>query len=274
MRNLTALLDGEDPRVNLDLAALELATLEYPDLDPRPFLDILDSHAAELSQMLNSGFDGAEFVAAMNDYLFNDLGFEGSEADYQDPRNSCLNEVLARRVGIPITLSLVYMEIARRLGRPVYGIGLPGHFIVQYDDGEFSTYIDPFHRGRTLEEEECIALASQASGLDVSGRLGLLDPVGGRYIAVRMLNNLRGVYLRQRAYPKLCGVLSLLITATPESANEYVQRGVVNLELKQFGEARKDLETYLRLAPQCRDRVAVEKQIRAIDNWLTRHSQR
>ena len=85
-----------------------------------------------------------------NEYLFGDLGFRGNEIDYNDPRNSCLNYVLDRRTGIPIALSVVYIEVARRLGQPVSGVGLPGHFIVEYNDGEFATYIDPFHSGKLL----------------------------------------------------------------------------------------------------------------------------
>ena len=139
---------------------------------------------------------GREFVRVANDYLFGDLGFRGNEIDYNDPRNSCLNYVLDRRTGIPIALSVVYIEVARRLGRPVAGVGLPGHFIVQYDDGEFATYIDPFHSGQLLSQEDCRQLARDRTGSDADATA--LAPVGTRYILVRMLEqSALGLFSRQ-----------------------------------------------------------------------------
>ncbi len=132
------------------MAALEIASIETPDLDQQPFLAILDRMASAIAARLPSGATGREFVAAANQYFFDELGFHGNEIDYNDPRNSCLDHVLDRRTGLPITLSVVYIEVARRLGQPVSGIGLPGHFIVEYKDGEFAAYIDPFHSGRLL----------------------------------------------------------------------------------------------------------------------------
>src|SRR5690242_7416298 len=180
MQELSDLLAGRDPGIELDEAALLLARIEYPGLDIQPFLQILDSYAAELDGR------GGSFVDAANQYLFDELGFTGNSADYYNPANSCLNEVLASKTGIPITLSVVYLEIARRLGKPVYGIGLPGHFIVQYDDGSFATYIDVFHGGRLLDEAGCAELAGSAANPNMLAR------VNKRQILARMINNLRG----------------------------------------------------------------------------------
>src|ERR1700677_2040410 len=149
----------DQPEGRLDVAALEIASIETPDLDPEPFLGVLDRIASGLAARLPASADGREFVRVANDHLFGDLGFRGNEIDYNDPRNSCLNYVLDRRTGIPIALSVVYIEVARRLGRPVSGVGLPGHFIVQYNDGEFESYIDPFHSGKLLSAEECREVA-------------------------------------------------------------------------------------------------------------------
>src|SRR5260370_8835490 len=110
-----------------------------------------------------SGLMGAEFVASVNTFLFEEIGFRGNAQNYYDARNSCLNWVLDQRTGIPITLALVYIEIARRLRRPVFGIGLPGHFVVQFDDGKYSTYLDPFNGGKLLNEKDCRELARSAA---------------------------------------------------------------------------------------------------------------
>jgi regulator of sirC expression with transglutaminase-like and TPR domain len=176
--------------------------------------------------------------------------------------------VLTERVGIPITLSVAYMEIARRLDRPLYGIGLPGHFIVQYDDGDFSAYIDVFNSGQILLESECFALSKQVTGQDPGADHDLLRPVTKRYILVRMLNNLRAVYFRQKSPPKAAEVLNLLIAAEPDVADSYKQRAICRAQMEMYRGARSDFELYLRLNPHAHDRVQVEAQIERLRAWL------
>lgn len=219
MEELLRLLSGQDEAVDLDRAALQLATAHYPDLEIEPFVQILDSYARELSARLGRRAGGSEYVAAANQYLFGELGFAGNKQDYYNPENSCLNRVITTRLGIPITLAVMYMEIGRRLERPVYGIGLPGHFLVQYNDGRFSVFIDPFHSGSILSSSECFRLAGEASGAAVRPDPQLLEPVSKRQIVIRMLNNLRGIYLSSRAYGKALQVLNLLLKANPVAAD-------------------------------------------------------
>jgi regulator of sirC expression with transglutaminase-like and TPR domain len=162
------------------------------------------------------------------------------------------------------------MEIARRLAKPVYGIGLPGHFLVAYDDGEFRCFVDPFNRGRLLTQEECRNLARVATGVEISDSPEVLQPVGYRHIVVRMLNNLRGVYYRQQAHAKAVEVLNLLIEAFPNSAEERRQRGMLNVELHRYRDARADLERYLKLAPGAPDRAVIEEQLAKIKRSRSR----
>jgi regulator of sirC expression with transglutaminase-like and TPR domain len=257
-------------RIELDRAALSLARLEYPDLDPQPFLTLLDSHAMELAGRgaLDSG--GEAFVLAANEYLFAELGFSGNTGDYYAPPNSCLNDVLTSRTGIPITLSLVYMEIARRLAKPVRGIGLPGHFIVQYDDGQYSTYIDPFHGGRLLGPAECFELARRMSGVEIAPRASYLLPASKRDMLHRMLNNLRSVYLSRRSHRKVLDVLNVLSAAGVLTGEDYKLRSAVWSELGQYRAAASDLEEYLRLSPGASDRAAIEQRLREIRQYLAR----
>lgn len=267
---LAGLLTGRDDSMPLDIAALRLAQIEFPGLDPGPFLEILDSHAAELSELMPDSADGDDFINAANHYLFDELGFTGNVTDYYDPLNSCLNEVLARRTGIPITLSIVYMEIARRLGRPVRGIGLPGHFVIQYDDGRFSAFIDVFHAGRPLSAEQCWEIARESTGQDYAGNIEALRPASKREILVRMLNNFRGIYVQRRDWPKACAVFDLLVEAEPDWAEGYRSRGVIHVHLERLKAAKADLERYLLLAPEADDRAHVEQQLRAIQSALLR----
>jgi len=268
VERLLDLLAGRDDSLELDRAALELARIQYPDLDAERFLAILDSYAIELSGRLAGSPGGAGYVAAANQYLFGDLGFTGNAQNYYDPRNSCLNEVLATRTGIPITLAVVYLEVARRLARPVCGIGLPGHFLVEYRDADLSVYVDVFHSGRTLTPDQCYDLARQAAGPQEENDPRWLEPVGKRHILVRMLNNLSGVYFRRQSWAKALAALNLLLAAEPGAADYYKQRAIAQIKLCNHAAARTDLESYLRLAPQATDRGEIEKHLRAVRHYL------
>jgi len=233
VRELSDYLAGRGRDLPLDEAALLLATIEFPGIEVEPFLQILDSYAAELAERLHAGSD---FVPAANQYLFRELGFAGNAADYYNPANSCLNEVLALRTGIPITLAVVYLEIARRLAKPVFGIGLPGHFVVQYDDGLYSTYIDPFHGGALLDAAACYELAGTGENPAALAR------VNNRQIVARMINNLRGIYFSRGAHRKTLRILNLLIEADPDSTEEYKQRGIAHLQMAQTTPAKAYFE--------------------------------
>ncbi len=265
MNHLRYLLEEEDPpKGRLDRAALELATIDTPGLQPEPFLDQLNELASHLADRMRNFNDGRDFVETAQRYLFGELGFHGNEEDFFDPRNSCLNQVLERRTGIPITLSVLYMEIARRLAMPVFGISLPRHFVIQFDDGNYSTFIDPYNGGRTITVRECFALAG-AKVPDIA----LLRRASKKQIVMRMLQNLRGVYLRRQDWGRAVETLDLLLVGA-EIGGWYKQRGLLELELKRYLDARQDLQRYLTLEPEAADREEILKQLQAIHSWLAR----
>ena len=267
MEALRRALQG-DSSVMLDRAALALAAIEFPRLDPAASLAALDQIAAVLRLRVASASGGSEFVQAANAYLFGELGFRGNQSEYDDPRNSCLNQVLERRLGLPITLSVIYIEVARRLERRVSGIGLPGHFVVRYDDADFSAYLDPFHGGKLLSEQDCVTLAREITGADLGSDRSALEPVTTRYILVRMLNNLRAAYFKAREFGKAGVVLDLLLEHFPENPEYYKARGVARLRLRKLAAAREDFKTYLHYSPQAEDRAAVTRQLQAIHQSL------
>ena len=270
METLRDLLHRENSDAPLDLAALELASIEFPNLDPGPFIDILDSYAAEIDARIRMEYDAIERLQVFHEFFFREQGFAGNQTDYYNPRNSCINEVIASRLGIPISLAVVYLSIAERLELPVSGVGLPGHFLVRYDDEHFSTFIDVFNNGQFLDEDQCFDLARQVSGMDFTASPGILDAVTNQQIIIRMLNNLRSIYLRSKSYKKAAMILDLLLEASPSDADSYVLRGAVNVELRKYQAAKADFEQYLALAPNARDRGRVEEQIAAIDRYLHR----
>jgi regulator of sirC expression with transglutaminase-like and TPR domain len=265
-RLLHALRD-ERSEVTLDIASLELASIEFPGLDFEPSLARLDGLSAEISGRLAPAATALDFIRVANELLFDTMQFRGNDGEYYDPRNSCLNSVLSRRIGIPITLSVVYMEVARRLGRPVHGVGLPGHFIVAYEDSQSRYWIDPFHGGRVLSFADCLVLAKQTAGVDLRANPAVLAPVNKRQILVRMLSNLKAIYLRGQAFEKARQVLDLLIEAMPEYAEEYRHRGLIHLKQLNHRAAKSDLETYLRLEPDSPERQQVEKQLLILERW-------
>lgn len=270
MDTLRDLLKREESDAPLDLAALELSRIEYPNLDPQPILDILDSYAAEIDSRLRMEYDSIERLQVLHEFFFREQGFAGNETDYYNPRNSCINHVIASRQGIPISLAVVYLSIAERLEMPMAGIGLPGHFIVRYDEEGFQTFVDVYNKGELLDEAQCYSLARQMTGMDLTPSPGILSPVTNRQIMVRMLNNLRSIYLRGKSYVKAAQVLDLLLEASPSDADSYVLRGAVNVELRKYRAAKADFEQYLTLVPDARDRQRVEDQIAALERYLLR----
>lgn len=247
MPELKRLLIHRDENARLDVAALEIARVEFPDLRTEPYLELLDSHARELRPLTDDS-SGPEFVRAANYYFFETLGFQGNQQNYYHAYNSCLNEVLLNRTGIPITLSLVYIEIARRLHRPIVGIGLPGHFLVRYEEESYTAWIDCF-RAREVSFEECRQLALDTARVDILSMPGALAPVTKWQFLVRMLNNLRNVYFQNRDWPRALWVLDRLIEAMPKSPLERKQRGVLRLEAGDEMGALDDFDIYLMLAP-------------------------
>ena len=259
VRELRSLLIHRDQSVPLDLAALQLAQVEFPELDPTPFLTLLDSHAREL-QSLTAGSAGPRFVEAANQYFFETLEFQGNQHEYYHPHNSCLNHVLLNRTGLPITLSIVYLEIARRLQRPVVGIGLPGHFLVRYEEHSYTAWIDCF-RGREVSFEECRELALETAHIDILAIPSALAPVSNWQIVVRMLNNLRNVYFQNREWTKARWILDRLVEAQPGSPLERKQRGVLRLDAGDEAGALEDFEAFLMLAlrsDEDRDEIAAQ----------------
>ena len=268
MDALLAALADERSCVPLDLAALELAELDYPQLDHEPSLELLDRISSAVADRMEINAGGAEFVEAANHVLFEAFRFRPNESDYYNPRNSFLNDVLVSRAGIPISLSLVYIEVARRLARPVYGVGLPGHFLVRYDEAGFSTFLDPYHGGQTLSADDCHELSRSLTGVDTTADPTALAPVSNRYILVRMLNNLKGIYIHRERWDKLLPVLNLLLHALPDEAAEHRTRGIAHIHLQRYSEARADLSRYLDLAPQAEDRETVSEELKKIHRLL------
>ena len=253
------------PDPDLAIGALMIARLEYPKLDAGPYLDQLDALGEEAKLRVTAAAidagsvpprvdpDRYARVLALNDYLFGELRFVGNEAQYEDPRNSFLNEVLERRTGIPITLALLYIEVARRAGLYVEGINFPGHFLLRCPARRGFRYsedliIDAFHGGALLSEEACRDLLRKHAGEDAVFETHLLMRANKPQILARMLLNLKRTYVRMHSFPQARDATELLLAVDPSAINELRDRGLLAYHLKDFSAALRDLQTYLQLA--------------------------
>ncbi len=213
---LTAL--AGDPSAPLDLAhvCLLLAQDEYPFLDLEGYLSEVDVMAHEVRQQMKGRLPSR--LACLIRYLFHDLGFHGNTEEYYDPRNSYLNEVLDRRLGLPITLSVVAMVVGRRAGLPIEGVGLPGHFIARAVEGDKERLFDPFHGGRILTREQCARLVLQTTGTPLPSGPGVFTAATPGDIVLRMLSNLKGVYLGSGEFERGVRIIERLCQLAPNDA--------------------------------------------------------
>ena len=250
------------PGQDLAPAALAIARIEYPSLDGAHYLATLDRMGEEAGARLRTVASQDDALQAFNEYFYDELRFTGNREQYDDPRNSFLNEVLDRRTGIPISLAVVYMEVARRAGMKVAGINFPGHFLIRAPasrtpaDGirqaaSTDFYIlDPFHGGARLSEVDCRELLRQHVGDEAAFDESLLEPATRHDMVVRMLVNLKRLYVRMRSFPQARFASDLLLTVDPTAIAELRDRGLLAYHLQDFAAALRDLEAYLRLLPQ------------------------
>ena len=261
----------EDERIPLDRAALTIARTEYPDLDFDQYLRRLEELARRVKARLPRIADPGETITALNEVLFREEGFRGNRENYYDPRNSFLNDVLERKLGIPITLALVYMEVARRIGFPLFGVGLPGHFLLKHYDVEGrETLIDAFNNGAVVSARECQNRLDEI----YSGQLPLqpefLLSVSRRQMLTRILNNLKNVYMGARNLRKALEVVDLICAVYPRSPEDVKQRALLRYSVGQMRGAIEDLEEYLKMSPEASDADEIRHTALSIRRSLAR----
>jgi regulator of sirC expression with transglutaminase-like and TPR domain len=261
-------LDAPDERIEVARAALWIAAEEYPDLDVNSYLQRFDRLAAAARERMPADEIGAR-VERLNRFLFAEQGFSGNRADYYDPRNSYLNDVLDRKKGIPITLSLVYIEVARRLGLQASGVGFPGHFLTRVAAVP-DLIIDPFS-GSILDERQCQERLRSMAGPDA-----VLQPkvhlcsASPRQILARLLSNLKQVFFARRDFERALSCCERSLIVEPDSPHELRDRGLVFEQLQYFAAAMSDLERFLELAPTDPSAPAVAQRLETVRSRIGR----
>ena len=237
------IVGAPDEEIDLARAALLIAATEYPELSVERELFRLDAIAEGIAPRMDDDTPLYQ-LNTLSEYLFDELKFAGNHTNYHDPRNSFLNDVMERKRGIPITLSLLYIEVGKRAGVPILGIGMPGHFVVRHRD-ESEVFVDPFHGGILLSVEECAERLKQVTQGSLAWDTEYLEPISSRAFIARMLRNLKLVYLQRRNYERVLATIDRVIALLPQDSVEFRDRGVVNYRLGNYEEALEDLHVYV-----------------------------
>jgi regulator of sirC expression with transglutaminase-like and TPR domain len=235
----------DEDALPLDRTALVIALEEYPDLDLQGYLRRLDMFAARAEALVGLDLNPVNIIESINEVLFVQEGLRGNEDDYFDPRNSYLNQVLDRRLGIPISLSVIYMEVAKRINFTVQGIGFPEHFLMKHVSGDREIIIDAFQLGRILTLNDCQELLDKFHNGVVTINASLLQSMGKRAILTRMLYNLKGVYSQKEQHLKALSVVDKILMLNPWLPTEVRDRGLIYMQTGLFAKALADLEAYL-----------------------------
>ena len=254
------LVTGSEAALNLAEAALLIAQEEQPELDVAAYLGRLDALAERVRSRLPEAPSFADTIQALNTVLFEEEGLSGNQTDYHDPRNSFLNEVLDRKLGIPITLSLVYIEVGNRLGVPLVGVGFPGHFVVKYAGPDGETVLDPFQAGSRVNQAQMEDKLRSMYGPNnpFAGQLPkLLAAVGKKDMLLRMLRNLKQIYTQKEDFERALSVVERILLVAPDHPVEVRDRGAIHHRMGHQQLAVRDFQRYLQLAPKADDAKAV-----------------
>lgn len=259
-----ALASTPDERIPLLGTALLVARDEYPELDPDQYDRLVETHVDHLRPEIDATPASPLKMAAINRHLFDELGYSGNHDEYYDPRNSYLNEVIERRLGNPISLAMVQIEVARRLGVPLDGVSFPGHFLVRLPVDGGILVMDPFNGGRPLGTEELRERAKPHLGGDIpddSALLQILDPASHRAILIRVLRNLHGVYAEREEWDRAARSADRVLKLAPEQTDALRDRGLAYLQMDYIQGARADLARYLHLARDATDTDQIREKL-------------
>lgn len=259
--------------INIPRAALVIArSVAYPDLQISAYLAILDDLTRDAGKYIASVATAREKSEKLAEFLFVQEGFRGNRENYEDPRNSFLNEMLERRLGIPISLSILYAEIAGRLGLNASGVGLPGHFIVRLDDDGEKWYLDPFNGGRPLSASGCALLVRNSTGYKGPMNPDWLEPSAAEDILTRVLNNLRVIYVERQNWDKALAVVRLLRLIQPTVHEHIRDLGLVYYRLGSPRLAAQHLDDYLLREPEAADATVIREGLKtSLDDWVRKN---
>ena len=267
--NLKELSRMNPETMPLEEIALLVARERYPELCLQSYRNRLDEFGRNARHRIGGVVGGRAIAKGLSHYLFHEEGFRPNRHDYYDPSNSYFNDVLDQRTGIPISLSVLYVAVAKRLQLPVAGVAFPGHFLVQYHEPGDTFYIDTFNYGSLLSAESCQQRLREQYGESLPYRSEFLEPATHREILIRMLTNLKMCYMLRKKFDVILTILNQILLFTAEGADELKERGLIYFHLECFNAALNDLESYLAYQPHTSDRKILQKFVLDLKDRVT-----
>jgi regulator of sirC expression with transglutaminase-like and TPR domain len=270
-RRFIELAQLPDERLNLTEAALVIALEEYPRIDLSVYLDTLDAWSREIADRIAGSRDAERIIEEINRLLYEEEGFHGEAADYYDPRNAYFNEVLDRHAGLPIALSILYIELSRRAGLPVCGVSLPGRFLVKISGPFGELLVDPFDEGRVLTTIECQKIMDAVFGGGVRLREHHLRSASNREVVAKVLAHLKSLHLAHHKLSAAAAAADRLLILDERDIFELRDRAGLAMQMHEYPEAVEMLSRYLELAPHAEDRRQVREQLDYLRAWLSQN---
>ncbi|MSQ61866.1 MAG: tetratricopeptide repeat protein [Dehalococcoidia bacterium] len=260
---LKELMRRPSDQIDLARAALLVSCEAYADLDIAHYLAMLDDLARAARDRMRPSDGPFSRLQILNGFLFDEMGFRGNEEDYYDPRNSYLNEVLDRRLGIPITLSILYIAVAERAGMEVSGVSMPGHFLIKHSGVNGDIVLDPYLRGIPLSSNE-LRQRIQAFGGETADAARFLSAATKRQVITRLLGNLKRVHRTAGAHDAALGAVGMILAINPWDLDEIRDRGMIQRDREAYAEAVGDLDIYLAYRPDAPDAADVRQNVEAL----------
>ena len=253
---------SKNPNYNLIEKCLKLAQiLEYPELNISKYIEKINGMGNSMKIKIGEVKNPTYLISVLNEYLFDELGFHGAEEDYYDPVNSFLNVVLDKKIGIPITLSILYTEVAKHIGLDLRIVGFPGHVIVKYKK---EMILDPFYRGRLLTIEDLEKILNRNFGEDVEFVPEYLNEATTEQLLTRLLRNLKNAYTQSYAYDNAMKCTDMILGMQPESSEEIRDKGILEERLLRYDKALPLLNKYLELEPEADDADFILELIKSV----------
>src|SRR5437867_2527520 len=266
--NFVRLVQQPEPSIDLARAALVVAAECDPNVDVDGQMHQIDTWATELRGRLDPGWNNLQKLARLRAFVFEELGFRGDRMDYYSPSNSLLHQVLRRRLGIPLTLGIVMLELGWRIGIPFEGVGFPGHFLVLLAGEPRDLLLDPYRRGMSVHEEDCRKMLLDTTGGKMAVNDRLIASVGKRQMIARLLTNLKGASLRAGQDALALAAVDRLLVLDPHDTDEMRDRGLLLYRLNQWAKALDCLRAYLEASPSAPDRPAIERHAAVLRQLL------
>jgi len=252
----------KNPNYNLVEKCLKFAQLlEYPDLDVDEYINKISRIGMSLKESISDVKNPTYLISMLNEHLFENLGFSGDDDDYYNPKNNFLNEVIDKKVGLPITISILYTEIAKFIGLELKIVGFPGHILVKYNE---EMILDPFYDGRLLDIDDLQEILDTNFGGELEFVPKYLDEVNSEQILVRLTRNLKNSYVQSFVYDKALRCVNMVLAIDPESAEDIRDKGILEERLQNPETALKYLNKYLEINPNAEDVDFILELIRSI----------